>query len=235
MGRFGAEDAASPRESARSSWSWRGHGKPVPAMARLRSQPYLAAALVALAACNKTPAEPEASANAPGHDGGIPQPPLPAVPPLHWDAPGAWVKLDVPSYGDKKAAYRIEAGPGADDAGVTVFFHGTGSKGDPAASFKEWFASFDGDVGASAAREHLHAGDLAVDTVEASGTYKIGLTPTPRGRKESPMQMVKKNWRLYGAVVKTPDRGNWFFELVGPDEMVQRARSAFRAMIESAR
>ena len=24
------------------------------------------------------------------------------------------------------------------------------------------------------------------------------------------MQMVKNNWRLYGAVVKPPDRGNWF-------------------------
>jgi hypothetical protein len=191
----------------------------------------LAAALVTLAACNKAPAEPEAparaeaSASAPG----------PAVPPLHWDAPGAWAKLDVPSYGDKKAAYRVEAGSGGEDAEVTVFFHGTGANGDPAASFKEWFSQFDGDVGASATREHLHAGSLAVETVEVNGTYKIGLTPTPRGRKESPMQMVKKSFRLYGAVVKTPDRGNWFFKLVGPDEMVQRARSAFRGMVESAR
>jgi hypothetical protein len=157
------------------------------------------------------------------------------VPPLRWDAPGAWAKLDAPPYGDTKAAYRVEAGARGDDAEVTVFFHGTGAKGDPAASFKEWFAQFDGDVGASAAREQLHAGALAVETVEVSGTYKIGLTPAPRGRKESPMQMVKKGWRLYGAVVKTPDRGNWFFKLVGPDEMVQRERSAFRAMLESAR
>lgn len=200
-------------------------------MAGLRTQPCLLAALVTLAACNKAPSEPdapapaEASANAPG----------PAVPPLHWDAPGAWAKLDVPPYGDKKAAYRVEAGPGTDDAEATVFFHGTGAKGDPTASFKEWFSRFDGDVGASAARERFRAGGLAVETVEVSGTYKIALAPTPRGRKEPPMQMVKKGFRLYGAVVKTPDRGNWFFELVGPDELVQRARPAFRAMLESAR
>jgi len=199
-------------------------------MAGLRSPPcLLAAALVALAACSKAPAEPDAPAPAERSTS------APAVAPLHWDAPGAWAKLDVPSYGDKKAAYRVEAGSGADDAEATVFFHGTGAKGDPAASFKEWFAQFDGDVGASAVREHLHAKSLAVETVEVSGTYKIGLTPAPRGRKESPMQMVKKSYRLYGAVVKTPDRGNWFFKLVGPDEMVQRARSAFRAMVESAR
>ncbi len=68
-----------------------------------------------------------------------------------------------------------------------------------------------------------------------SGTYAIPLTPTPPGRKTSPVQMVKKKWRLYGAVVRTPDRGNWFFKLVGPDETVQAARSAFRAMLETAR
>jgi hypothetical protein len=36
-------------------------------------------------------------------------------------------------------------------------------------------------------------------------------------------------------VVRTKDRGNWFFKLVGPDETVQAARSAFRRMVESAR
>jgi hypothetical protein len=49
------------------------------------------------------------------------------------------------------------------------------------------------------------------------------------------MQMVKENWRLLGAVVKTPDRGNWFFKLVGPNETVQAARATFRTLIESAR
>ena len=68
-----------------------------------------------------------------------------------------------------------------------------------------------------------------------TGTYKVDLTPNPRGKKRSVVQMVKKNHRLYGAVVRTPDRGNWFFKLAGPDETVLAARSAFRAMLESAR
>ena len=127
------------------------------------------------------------------------------------------------------------AGDDGEEAEATVSFHGTGAKGDPASNFKEWFGQFDGDVGATAAREKLRARTLDVETVEVTGTYKIALTRAPRGRKAPGVQMVKKQWRLYGAVVKTPDRGNWFFKLTGPDDTVQAARSAFRAMVESAR
>jgi hypothetical protein len=183
----------------------------------------LFAAAALLAACSKAPAEPDAPASAsPGS----------AVAPLVWEAPGTWARLDVPRSGAEKAAYRIE---GAAPAEVHVFFLGTGSKGDPAQAFKEWFAQFDGDVGAQATREELEAHGLKIETVEVHGTYKVPLTPTPRGRKVAPVQSVKKDYRLYGAVIETPDRGNWFFRLHGPDEAVQAARSAFRGMLESAR
>jgi hypothetical protein len=46
--------------------------------------------------------------------------------------------------------------------------------------------------------------------------------------------MVKNKWRLYGAVVRTADRGNWFFKLTGPDESVQSGKSQFRALLDSA-
>jgi hypothetical protein len=201
--------------------------------------PSLAAALLAVIgvlgvlatpACNKAPAELDgapASSSAPG----------PAVAPLVWSPPGAWARLDPPSRPvAKKAIYRIDkAANDTDEAECFVAFYGTGSKGDPAVVFKEWFAQFDGDVGATAARESFAVGALHVDTVEVTGTFKIGLTPTPRGKKASPVQMVKSKWRLYGAVVKTPDRGNWFFKLVGPDDTVLGARSAFRSMLDSAR
>ena len=77
--------------------------------------------------------------------------------------------------------------------------------------------------------------ELDFETVDMRGTYKIPLGPTPRGKKGAPAQMVKKDHRLYGAAVETPDRGNWFFMLLGPDEAVQAAKPAFRAMLESAR
>jgi hypothetical protein len=146
--------------------------------------------------------------------------------------------VDVRGGGTQRAGYRVDRkGDDKDDAEAGVWFLGTGARGDPAAAFKDWFSKFDGDVGAAAVRDHFQAHGMDVDTVEVTGTYQIALTPPKRGAKtkQSPVQMVKNNWRLLGAVVKTKDRGNWFFRIVGPDETVQAARSAFRAMLESAR
>ncbi len=191
-------------------------------MAVPHAPPLVLALLLALAACDKAPAEPPASASAAA---------APKLAPLLWQAPGTWARLEAPASGAEKARYEVE---GAVEAQIHVFFFGTGAKGDPGQVFKEWLGQFDGDVGATAAREKFRAGDLDVETVDARGTYKIALTPTPNGRKTAPVSMVKRDWRLVGAVVETPDRGNWFFQMVGPDEAVQPARPAFRRMLESA-
>jgi hypothetical protein len=189
----------------------------------------LALAAALLAACSKAPAEPE---RAPADT----SEPTPAIAPLGWDAPGSWTKLPSPPSGPKKAVYRIEkVGNDKEEAEMNVFFLGTGSKGDPGAVFKEWFKQFDGDVGATAKREQLEIKGFQIETVEVSGTYKISLAPPKRGSKRSPVEMVKNGWRMHGAVVKTKDRGNWFFKITGPDETVQAARSAFRAMLETLR
>jgi hypothetical protein len=185
---------------------------------------------LALAACNKAPAEPDRPASASS------EPPAPTVPPLQFDAPGIWTKLPTPPTGPKKATYRIDkVGNDKEEAEMTVSFFGTGSKGDPAVNFKEWADQFDGNAGAGAAREQSEVHGFKVETIEIKGTYKISLTPPSKSHKRSPVQMVKNDWRLYGAVVKTTDRGNWFFKIVGPDETVQSAKSAFKGMLETMR
>jgi hypothetical protein len=185
---------------------------------------------LALAACNKAPAEPDKPTASSA------EPPAPAVAPLLWDAPGSWTKLPTPPSGPKKATYRIEkVGNDKEEAEMTVSFFGTGAKGDPAPNFKEWADQFDGNAGAGAKRDQFEVKGFKVETIEVTGTYKISLTPPAKGHKRSPVQMVKNEWRLYGAVVKTTDRGNWFFKLVGPDETVQSAKSAFRGMLETLR
>jgi hypothetical protein len=189
-------------------------------------------ALLTLAACAKAPAEPVPGASQTSGASSSSASPASAVAPLVWDAPGTWAKLDLPTTGPEKAAYRVE-GPAT--AEVYVSFYGTGAGGDPARVFKGWFGQFDGDVGPATTRETFRAGALQVETAEVHGTYKISLTPPRKGRKEAPVSVVKKDHRLCGAVVRTPDRGNWFFKLVGPDEAVQAARPAFRRMLESAR
>ncbi|WP_437539457.1 hypothetical protein WME79_24215 [Sorangium sp. So ce726] len=187
------------------------------------------AAIVALAisACSRTPAEPE------------PPPAVssaPAAARLAWDVPGSWAALDVPRADPRKALYKVpRAANDKEDAEVQVLSFGLGSKGDVDARFNEWFAQFDGDAGAKAKRASFEVRGMPVELVEVAGTYKIALGPQSGARKRSPVEMVKDNYRLVGAAVRTPDRGNWFFRIVGPDETVQSARSAFRSMIESAR
>lgn len=179
-------------------------------------------------ACSKTPAEPEPpSAQAPKS---------PAVRPLAYDVPGAWTVLEAPRTGPKKAIYKVpKTGDDKEEAELTVVFFGTGSGGDEDTRFSELFALFDGDVGKTAARETFEVGAMTVETFDVVGTYKVALAPPMRGKKQSPIQMVKDRYRMLGAVVKTKDRGNWFFKLVGPDDTVQAARSSFRAVLDSVK
>jgi hypothetical protein len=194
------------------------------------SRPALALPLIAaaLAACNRAPAEPDrrpASSVT-----------LPSVAPLVWDAPGTWTRLESPPTGFQKAAYRIaRTGNDKEDAEVSVLFFGTGAKGDPAPAFKAWLGQFQGDVTKDTKREEIDVKGFKVETLEVAGTYKIALTPPTAGHNHPPVQMVKEHYRLYGCVVKTPDRGNWFFKLTGPDETVQSAKSALRGMLETLR
>lgn len=187
-----------------------------------------AALLVALPSCSRTPAEPDPG---PATSAGAP-----SIPPLQWDVPGSWTALDVPRGGPRKAAYKVpRAANDKEDVEVHVLFHGTGSQGDVEKNFRSWFEQFDGDVGAAAKRESFTVRGMQVEVVEVEGTYKVALAP-PSGRtKKSPVEMVKKGYRMLGAAVRAGDRGNWFFKATGPDETVQSARSAFRALLESAR
>jgi hypothetical protein len=188
----------------------------------------LALGALHLLACSRSPAELEPAP--------APATTAPLVAPLQWEVPPTWAKLDGPKSGAQKAGYRIDkVGDDKEGAEVSVFFFGTGAKGDPAKNFAEWFGAFDGDAGARAKREQFGAGGLSVETVDTMGTYKVALGPAIGPNKKPPMQMVKEKFRLYGAVVKTPDRGNWFFKMVGPDETVRATIPAFRRMLESAR
>lgn len=189
--------------------------------------PVIALALTS-AACSKAPAEPEPQKAAASS--------APAVAPLAWDPPGTWTVLPVPPTGVKKAAYKVpKVANDKEEAEVNVVFLGTGEKGDPTKVFKEWFDQFDGNVGPGAKREQFDVKAFKIETVEVNGTFKMSLAPPVGPKKKSPVQMVKEGYRLYGAVVKTPERGNWYFRMTGPDETVQSARSAMRAMLESVR
>ena len=186
------------------------------------------ALVVALAACRDKPQEistPTMSAAA-----------APAVAPLVYDVPGTWTKMSDSQVSAKRALFKVpKAGADTEDAELTVYFFGTGSQGDPDKIFKEWFDQFDGNAAATAERKSFDGAAGKVDTIEVAGTYKVSLGPPVGPRKKSPMQMVKEKWRLYAAVVRTKERGNWFFKLVGPDETVLAAKNALETALQAAK
>ncbi|HSN96889.1 MAG TPA: hypothetical protein VLS89_01280 [Candidatus Nanopelagicales bacterium] len=184
--------------------------------------------LVLLPACSRAPAEPD--------PGPVSSASAPRVPPLQWDVPGSWTALDVPRGGPSRAAYKVpRAANDKEDVEVHVLFRGTGSQGDVDENLRSWLQQFDGDVASTAKRESFTVRGMPVDLLEVAGTYRVALTPPSSRTKKSPVEMVKKDHRMIAAVVRTGDRGNWFFKMTGPDETVQSARSALRTLLESVR
>jgi hypothetical protein len=186
----------------------------------------IAALVGAGVGCSRTPEElgtsrPSASAEAP-------------YAPLQWDAPEVWTLKESPSWGPRKAVYRVApVGDDKDEAEVMVMHFGTGAKGDVEANYEEWYRQFDGDPKATATHWEV-AGAHRVRLVEWSGTYKVPMGPDVRPGRPA-MQVIKQGYRIVGGVVLTEDRGNWFFRLVGPDATVQAAKPDFVAVLESAR
>lgn len=196
-----------------------------------RSRPARASALlVALAllgaGCRSTPDEPEGSGRGEGSG--------PSLEPLAFEPPPTWTVVAEGKSGARKAVYRIKGGD-KEEAELQVFFFGTGKPGDPEPIFKDWKGQFEGDVIEEKKQDAFAAPAGKVDWLELAGTYKQGLSPPIGPKKKSPVSMVKKSYRLVGAVVRTKDRGNWFFKLVGPEETVQAARTSLRAMLEAAK
>lgn len=193
----------------------------------LGAAPLLFATLLGSVACGDPPAEPDARPRTSAE---------PAVTPLSYTAPGGWSRTEASDTGARRAGYAVpKVGNDTEDAELLVLFYGTGSGGDRDKVWDEWFAQFDGDAKAEAQRGSFEASGMAVETFEHLGTYKLNMGPRRPGMKKSPVQMVKKDFRMIGAVVRTKDRGNWFFRLVGPNETVLAAKDGFRQMLESAR
>ncbi|MBL8744150.1 MAG: hypothetical protein JNK04_23745 [Myxococcales bacterium] len=180
--------------------------------------------LLGVSACGDTPAE-----MAPAGSGPVERTLLP----LKWTVPPTWPETESSPSGARRAGYKVpRAGSDKEDGELLVLFFGTGANGDRDKQWQPWFDQFDGNAKADAVRKDMNVRGMPVETFEFMGAYKLNMgTPRP-GQKKSPVQMVKKDFRMIAAVVKTPDRGNWFFRLVGPDETVLAAREPFFQMLE---
>ena len=165
---------------------------------------------------------------------GVAEDSTPHVKPLRYNVPATWTKTESSDDGERRAAYSVpKAGDDKEDGEVLVLFFGTGSGGDRDKQWDIWFGQLDGDPKSIATHGSFETNGMQVETFETAGKYKLNIGPQRPGMKRSPVQMVKDNFRMIGAVVHTKDRGNWFVRLVGPDATVKAAKSDFMGLLQS--
>jgi hypothetical protein len=101
---------------------------------------------------------------------------------------------------------------------VTTF--GPGQGGSVEQNLDRWIRQFAADDSTKLEKGARKVGDLVVQTLEMSGTFK--------GMSEA----GKPNTRMLAAVVEAPS-GLWFFKLTGPDASVKLAKPGFDALLSS--
>lgn len=182
----------------------------------------LAIAMIALVGCEDRPKEPTSSPRATAS----------AVPTLRWTVPPSWSLDKSAESGVHRAKYSVpKQGSAKHDAELLVRRLGPGTKAKIDEQLELFLKDFEGPGVAEARREALTTGPFTTYLVELEATYKYPMGPRVKGRPAA--TVVKEGWAGIAAGVMTPDRGNWIFTLVGPEDTVKAARSDLRNLLAS--
>jgi hypothetical protein len=180
-------------------------------------------AIAALAACSKSTPEPEPSAERrPAHTAAA----------LTWHAPASWTLEKSAPTGAYRAKYTIPAQGGAPHPAELLISTIGSDAADADRSLAELKADFEGPGSEHPETRTVQKNGFERRELEIAGTYKFAMGPKVGKKQRAAAQMLKEHWRAAAAAVKTPAGEWWFFRLVGPDDSVQAARSAFFAMLD---
>lgn len=171
---------------------------------------------LALGGCRDAPDEPAPSAARATA--------APATPTLRWTVPPTWTLDKSAESGENRAKYKIPPqGEAKHDAELLVRRLGPGTQAKIDEQLRLFLADFEGPGVEGARRETLTHGAITSHVVELEATYKLPMGPRVKGRPAA--TVIKEDWAGIAAGVMTPDRGNWMFTLVGPEDAVRAARS----------
>ncbi|WP_350213190.1 hypothetical protein [Botrimarina sp.] len=143
-------------------------------------------------------------------------------------APGAWQVVE-PKMQMIEKEFSIPAPQGADAeaARLTVMTAG----GSVEQNIARWIGQFQGTEGGAdrsqADTEQLEVDGMKATVVDISGVY-LQSAGGPFGPKTP-----REGWRMLGAIVETGGAGNYFFKMVGPEQVVGPAAHGFKQMISS--
>jgi len=136
----------------------------------------------------------------------------------------------TPKSSMRAAEYGVE---GDSQAELSVFYFGPGQGGEVDANITRWLGQITQHDGSDTAqkqkRSQSTSSGIAVTMVEAQGIYAGGMG-MPGAHAAEPIADAI----LLGAIASGP-QGPVFFKLVGPGAAIERARPAFKALIDSLR
>jgi hypothetical protein len=191
----------------------------------------IAATLVLVVGCERTPEPAESKPTASSVSPAVPQPHAPTAEPktagLVWKDPPNFERLPTSSP-MRKATYRVlKAAPDREDAELAVFYFGSGQGGGVEANVQRWVGQFSDVKPGAVHRSDRSANGLQQHLVEIQeGTYRSGM---PGGDTTAKLGVA-----LIGAIVEAPN-GNWFFKMTGPRKTIEARRAAFLELLDSAK
>lgn len=151
-----------------------------------------------------------------------------------FDVPAGWSLDHSAERGDLRARYRIgRTGGDGEDVEMTVGFYGTGANGNPDKVLPRWWKEFDGNPARDAKKRTATSPAGELEIYDFSGSFHVDMGPKRNGK--APVQMVKPEYRMVGAILHTKDRGNWYFRLLGPVRTVDAAAPDFDKLLDTLR
>lgn len=175
--------------------------------------------------CNRSPAEPAAASSQRSTKSAGPRP-------LTWQAPPTWSLEKRGKRGKYRAKYQIA--PQGDDKQPAELLITKLPGPDPIEAELDRLEKAFEKQPTSPKRQSMTIGSFAVTTTETHGTYRLGVGPVVPGSKgkRQAAYVLQPNWRALAAGVHAGPRGRWFFQLVGPSDTVEAARSPMLNMIK---
>jgi gluconolactonase len=145
---------------------------------------------------------------------------------LELTAPGAWVKVE-PAVRIIEAEFAIAPAEGDTKKGRLTIMAAGGSIDDNLARWCSQFKQPDGSATENQAETRQK--EIAGATVyffDARGTFLEQRGP------QAPLTELE-DYRMLGAIIETPNSGNYFVKFYGPQKTVEQNQDAFGKMIDS--
>lgn len=144
-------------------------------------------------------------------------------------APKGWVKKK-PASRIVEVEFEAPAAEGDDKGGrLTVM----GAGGSVEENLNRWYGQFtqpDGKSTKDAAKvQKMSVAGQEVHYVDIAGTYK----DQPGGPFAGGQTVMRENYRMLGAIVRSKEAGNYFLKFYGPKKTIDANEKAFQSLVES--